>query len=511
MADPGLPPPPDGPGGLRRVAGRGYLWTLANSLIAKAAALAAQIVLGWLLLADDWGRYALLLVMVDFVAFLRTMGVSQILVQRGAAQYDRLAGPAFWLSLAGGLLGALALLIAVPHVVAFYREPQLGSMLLLVAATLPLGGPTAVLQARLQIDLRFATIARNAVLAALLRQLAVVAAAGLGAGAVSFAWAMLAAALSELALACCSTAARPWRQKPSLRLWTRLLRPSLWVMLGNVAAGFTMRGDYLVLSLLVGLGLLGQYTFAYELTAQIAILLAGNAQAVLFPVLARLAAEPERLREALARAFGVLTLSAAAPAVLLAVLAAPLELLAWHGKWAATVPAMQIFALTIPFRLLSMLAYACLAAQARFALRCGLLALHALAIMASAALGFALFGPSLVGLAGSVAAAELAIVLLWTQVVLVPLGLAPGRLAGMAALGWAAAALAGAAAFAADRWLLQALAPGSRLALGIAVFALILLPLLRAWRRPQLDELVAILPRPAASLARRLLLLPGPA
>ena len=58
--------------------------------VGKASALAAQIVLGWILFEDDWGLYALTLSVAALLQLLRNGGIGHVLIQRGPDAYAAL-------------------------------------------------------------------------------------------------------------------------------------------------------------------------------------------------------------------------------------------------------------------------------------------------------------------------------------------------------------------------------------------------------------------------------------
>jgi hypothetical protein len=109
----------------------------------------------------------------------------------------------------------------------------------------------------------------------------------------------------------------------------------------------------------------GLFAFAFNITAQIGVLLSWTVTIVLVPVLARFAHDKARLAAAALRALSTIMLVATMTSMGLAVVMIPLEELLWHGKWAASVPAVQALGFFYPFRVSYGLSAAMLMAEGR--------------------------------------------------------------------------------------------------------------------------------------------------
>src|SRR5262249_27701982 len=154
---------------------------------------------------------------------------------------------------------------------------------------LPLGTPSGILRVKLRVDLRFQPHTAVTTVAALIRQLSMIVFALSGMGALSMALPVLVMAVAESAMAWLVTRAQPapWPRSPQVRRWPALARLTFWPMISSVAAISLDWGQFLVLGRVMGAdnAILGLYSFAYNITAQVGLLLSTNAVQVLVPAL----------------------------------------------------------------------------------------------------------------------------------------------------------------------------------------------------------------------------------
>jgi PST family polysaccharide transporter len=332
---------------MARTVGWGFVWMILNTGAAKLASFGAQVALGALLSAHDFGVFAISTSIAALTSVLRDGGVRQILTQRGD-EYESLAGPLFWMGLVLNLIVGALLVAATPFLVALYHEPQLALLLLVTAISVPLATPSAVLSARLAVGLRFRAISLMQTGSALLRYGGAVFFARAGLGPVSFVLPLPLVALFEWSVTYSLTRSPLWSRRAEPRRWRKLFSDARWVLLGTFAVGLCNTGTYFLLGILLPASVVGVYFFAYQLVIQVGILLAANLNQVLFPALARLQGEPERQRLAVLRSLRMLMLVAAPMSLGLVAVFAPLERLVWHGRWADSIVPVQIISVCYP-------------------------------------------------------------------------------------------------------------------------------------------------------------------
>ena len=80
------------------LAASGMLWISAGTVASKLASLGAQLVLGWVLSAEDFALYAIAISWSTIVLALRNAGTQRFLIQKGSS-YDEFASICFKIAL----------------------------------------------------------------------------------------------------------------------------------------------------------------------------------------------------------------------------------------------------------------------------------------------------------------------------------------------------------------------------------------------------------------------------
>lgn len=328
---------------------RGFAWAFTGSAGQAVLQIAATIVLARLLTPEQFGSVAAALLIVGLAQLLTQLGVSAALVQRHTLTDEDVAA-AFGFSVLVSVVFAVGLATSASTLNPLVGLAADAGLLPLLAPTLVLAGIAAVPSGLLQRHLRFRHMAVVDLIAAgpaTIGVSVVLALAGLGAYAL--AWAEIVAALvtavGYLLLA-----------RPTLRLlapgaaWARL-RPMIGygsgyslAQLGNWAA---QNADNLVVANVLGTGPLGVYSRAYNLLSEPAAVIGGAADKVLFPAMARVREDGERLRAAYVRSASLIALVTAPASVMLFVLAPEIVRVLLGPRWEAVVLPLRVFALVL--------------------------------------------------------------------------------------------------------------------------------------------------------------------
>ena len=501
------PQPAPSPGGLGLVVGRGIFWMFSSTALAKILAVINQIVLGWYLTAEDYGIFALSLGFAAIFMTLANGGIQHILVRRGVEAFDDLVAAAFWFATAFNLAAATAILLLTPLAVDLYGENELQPVLAVMALGVAIAAPSIVFQARLQVGLRFRQLAQVTLASAVAWSVCVCSLAYFGFGAITFAWGNVAMALAEGAMGWWLTREAIHRWRPTWRGWRSFWRDSAWLNLGNVFSALTQRGDYFVLGFFVSTSVLGVYTFAFLLAAQINAIIGQQTQKVVVPVLRRFVDDEPRLAQASERFLPMIVVMTAIPSLALALVAAPLEQLIWRGKWEPAVVAIVVFAAMAPLRMMSTVPHALVAAQGRFALRAFLIGFQAAMVMAGAALGGWLFPDHVAGLALVVGLAYVVANQLVVQYAMPQSKLALLRLLLHCLYVYAVAVVAALLAWATTHLFFPLDTVLHTFVASLALYGLLVTVLLRLLAAAQIREARNVLPARLAKLVDRVLLL----
>ncbi len=494
-------------GSLGKIAGEGFSWISLSLIAGKTLSFLSQIVLGAILLDEEFGIFAIAISVSAFVSCFRDGGVPDIIVQKGSSKFEQLSGPTFWIGMWFSLAMGAILAGMSFHVANIYGDPKLVSLLLVIAITFPLGAPASILIAKLRCDLRFQTIAIIQVVSQFIRHVGAIVLALTGFGAMSFVLPLVVIAVFEDVASLAATRSAPWLKGHQFKEWPALLSKSLWVLLSAFFRGFALNGDYLVLGLLVSKKMVGQYFFGYQLAAQVILMLAMSVQQILFPVLSRLVNESARQAKAIVRSFRVLFFLSSPLCILLAVVIEPLDLLFWNGKWAAVVSLVQTFAFASPLRGLISFTHVILSARGYFQTRAWLILVQGIVLMAFAALGAFLFEGNLTGIALCVAISQSVFNVFTSFVVLRNFSVSFKQLVGAILPAYSVAVIAAIICLSLDRYFLATVAPLPRgIELALVFMALFFVPM-RLLFRTCFDDLVGILPNRISDILQRLFFL----
>lgn len=326
---------------------QGVLWLLVQSLGGRTATLFSQIVLAWILSPASFGVIGLVYAVTNLSAALVNFGVDDVLLQREKA--IRLwAVAAFWTSLGLSLISLVTTVVIASLASIYYGTGEIRNLAIIVGLTLPLAAlqmiPTVTLRARMD----FRTLSLYSLWGVAAIQVGTVLLAFAGAGIYSFVIPAPIVAIVKLAAL--------WRLAPSpvvgrfkFRQVGFLLSNGATVSLARLIIAAVSQGDYVVLGFLSSKLEVGIYYFAFKLSAQPLLVLAGNFTGVLFPTLVKLRSETERQVAAAVKAAYLLSYIVMPLCFLQAALAEPGLRLLFGDKWAASIPVTQILSIGLAF------------------------------------------------------------------------------------------------------------------------------------------------------------------
>ncbi len=292
---------------LRRRSIHGAAALAAAQVLRFVLNLGSMVVLARLLLPEDFGLFAMVAYITNFLLLFNDLGLSMATIQRREITHRQVSA-LFWINLVVTLLLFAINAALAPAIVAFYSEPRLFWVAIGLGAPILLGGLTLQHQALLKRRMQFGTLT-------LIELASHVAAAVVGIG-TAFAgqgyWSLLwmrvggAAVHTLLVYTIC-----PWR--PGLHFWDP--EAGAMVRFGGNLTGFNLlnyfarNADYVLIGRVHGTATLGFYEKAYQLLLQPLTQLAGPMGNVAVPALSRLQNDPERYRRYYRRAIQGLVLA----------------------------------------------------------------------------------------------------------------------------------------------------------------------------------------------------------
>ena len=175
----------------------------------------SSMVLARIMKPAEIGIYSVVMVLLGFVAAFRDFGAGQYLVQNKSASEEVLRAT-FTVQYGLGLLFAGGLVLGANSVASFYAEPAMFGIMLVLALNFLVTPLQAFPHALLVREMRFGTIATVRFAGAVSHAASAISLAWFGWGAISLAWANLAATLVGIA-ATALLAHRPMFKRPTRR------------------------------------------------------------------------------------------------------------------------------------------------------------------------------------------------------------------------------------------------------------------------------------------------------
>lgn len=387
------PRPPALPGAdaqpaMAQSVGRGMTWMLMNSAVGRTASLLAQWVVGLLLLPADFGIMSITIAIAAFVQVFRDGGIPRYIVQQGPEAFRRDGSTLFWMAFAFNCATAVMLAIAAPVAGRVYGDPQITHLLLIMALVPPVGTPAMLALAKLNMEMRFESIAKISAASQVVRHASTVLLAWQGMGVYALILPMLITAVFDSAAYSLAARHAAWKGPANPGRWLAVFRATGWLMVGMIASSTYNMGEYLVLPMVVTKDVQGFYMFGYLLSRQILIVVLLNLQVVLLPSLSRVVDDPERFRLGVLRALRLLMLVAAPFSFGLACIADPLIRTLWpNGRWDSAILVVQTLSVVMALNVMCEIPRTMLMSVGRFGLWCGIVTADMLGLI-----GAALFG-----------------------------------------------------------------------------------------------------------------------
>lgn len=327
---------PTAPGG---TAGR-MGWAGLTMVISKGATVAAMLVLSRLLVPEDFGLFAVGILVINYLDRVKDVGIGSALVYR-REQWSDLAGTGLTLSIAASALAGTAAFLLAPAVAAFFHAPEARELLRALALVIVISGFSIVPDSRLRRELQFKRRLIPEAATAVVKGGVSIVLALAGFGVWSLVWGQLAGTVVQTVLYWLLAG---WRPRPA---WNRsdaakLLRYGVPSMFVAILAVVHENLDYLLIGHRLPAVDLGYYFMAFRIPELLVIGICVVAGQVLFPTLSRLQDDLRRLGGAYVGAVRSIAVFTTPIALLLALLAPEVIAVLYGDQWDAAVPVLRL-------------------------------------------------------------------------------------------------------------------------------------------------------------------------
>ena len=330
----------EAPTNLSHKTSRGAAVTAGGLWMRTALQLVSTMVLARLLEPGDFGLVAMIMAIVGIADLVRDFGLTGAILQARDLTSKQWSG-LLWFSAALGAGLMIAVAACAPLIAALYGEDRLVVLTLAIAPTLLLNGIAMPMQASVQRQLRFGTLAMIDIVSMAVGVVLSVIAAFLGFGVWSLV--VLAGAGQVYRLVALWIAAKPRWGAPRIGRDIRPFVSTGGSIFGVQLLNYVARNlDNVIIGQQLGSAALGQYSRAYSLFLLPQQQLTAPLGRVALPVLSRLQDDGERYRRYIRGAFTVIGYLALTVYGVAAAIAHPLIEVVLGSGWDA---AADVFAL----------------------------------------------------------------------------------------------------------------------------------------------------------------------
>ena len=305
---------------------------------------ATMMLLARLLSAEDFGLLGMAMVLTGFVGLFKDAGLSAATIQRLEVTQEQIS-TLFWIN--GVVGGALATFTAVlaPVVVAFYGEPRLYWITVVLGVAFVFGGLAAQHQALLSREMRFVTLAKIEVLSFTISSAAGVVMAWLG----WRYWALVSiTVVGSIVSAAGAWLANPWvpgrpRRKCGV---LSMLRFGWMATCNNLVVFLAWNSDNILLGRFWGADALGLYGRAYQLATLPIHQLNGAIAGVALPALSGIQDDPDRFARSFLKGFSLLVSLTIPLTISCALFAEEIVRVVLGANWMEAAPIFRLLAPT---------------------------------------------------------------------------------------------------------------------------------------------------------------------
>lgn len=307
-------------------------------------------VLARLIPPADYGVFAASLLFLAFCELIRDAGFGATIIQLPSlSDQDQRTGLTLVMLIALGIM--ILVQFGAPYYASFMRKPEVSDLLRVLSLGILLNSLSSISQALLLRELRANAVMKIEISSKFFGSMVVGASlAWMGYGY----WALAAAFLTESTVRCFSmlTTARPLlRPLINRESFGRMTRLGSGFAVSRLINFLALRGDDTIVGRYMDAASLGIYTRAYKLMSMPADLYMKIADRIVFPALARVQDEPDRLKRAYLRGTELTALIGLPLTTILFMLSPEIVNVLLGFQWSGVIPVFTVLATATYFRL----------------------------------------------------------------------------------------------------------------------------------------------------------------
>lgn len=326
-----------------RKAGRGIVWNFLTYAIAKGGVLISTSILARLLSKEDFGLVSIAVIAVNYLSFVKDLGLSVALIQR-RNDVVRAADTVFTINLILGFFLSTITYFLAPWMANYFNEPMVTPVLRWLGLSFAINAFGAVhvvwLMRELDYRRKFVPDMGNT----LVKVAASIGLAVAGAGVWALVFGQLLGALASVVLL---WIVNPWRPRLNIHLDMvgSLMKFGSSIVTGDILSVFIDNVGYIIVGRVFGVIQLSVYTLAFRLPE---ILLMGNLwvmSGVTFPAFSSIQQKPEEMRRGSLMSIRLIQMLAAPISVGLFLAADPIVRVVFGNQWLEVIPLLRLLAI----------------------------------------------------------------------------------------------------------------------------------------------------------------------
>ncbi len=325
----------------------GTFWSYASFYSGKLMVFISTVILARLLSEEDFGVAGYALVIISFLQVMSDLGTGQAVIY----YRDDPDAPdtGFWLSLGLGTLLFLLTWVGAPLVGLFFHDPRAVPVTRFLGLVFPITAIGNTHDVLLRRELSFGRKFIPDFARAFSKGIISIVLAGLGLGAWSLIFGQISGRVAGTVTLWRTYSWRP-RRRFNRRLARALLSYGVNIVLVSGLGMVIANADYLLIGRYMGAAALGVYTLAFRIPDLVVMQFCYIIGRVIFPVYATLREDPAALRKGFLNTARYVSLVTVPLGLGMALVARPLVLTFFTGKWEAAIEPMRaiaIYALTL--------------------------------------------------------------------------------------------------------------------------------------------------------------------